>query len=508
MTRNHGPRRKDKLSFAALLLLACFSGLLVASPFAPLEWSPLALIALAPWLYLMESAGGKWAVLLPWFSVAVFFLALLYWIPRVMVVFGGLSWGISVPLYVLLCFALALFYLPAIIAFLFIRAMHPRFAYLLFPFGWVTCDLMRNFWMVNGFPWGGLGYSQIDRLWAQTADLGGIYLVTFVVVAVNGAVTYAWVHRSVWAPVSAAVVLLGVAGAYGLWRATEPAPPSNLTVGVVQPAVELNPPTDAYLRQMHLVEIPAMTRQAASQGARLIVLPEVPSEFDYYRDSVFEETYNRLAAQHRVALMLNNTTRKGGGEYYNSMVFLGPDGTARGRYDKIHLVPFGEYVPASGLLSFVSPLVREVSSFSRGGDIVVVDLGGVRVGGFICYEAVFPELVRQFPASGAEVLVNITNDAWYGPTAAAAQHFQMARMRAVETRRFLVRAANSGISAVIEPTGTVKGRLNIFEKGTLVVGVRPLQGLTFYVRHGDLFAQFCVVVFVIGLLVERKSEKK
>jgi apolipoprotein N-acyltransferase len=212
---------------------------------------------------------------------------------------------------------------------------------------------------------------------------------------------------------------------------------------------------------------------------------------------------SRLAERHQVGLIFNNTTQGPSGRYYNSILYLRPDGSLGGRYDKIHLVPFGEFVPGADWLSFVHPLVQEVASFSAGSEVRVTDVGGVRVGGFICFEAVFPDLVRRFPSAGAELLVNITNDAWYGRTSAPAQHFQMARMRAIETRRFLVRAANSGISAVVDSNGRVRQQLGIFEQGAFIAGVLPLQGLTFYVRHGNWWGQVCTALFAAALLISR-----
>lgn len=501
-TRCRVANGSDSRGTVKRVLFSCGGGFLLAALFPPFGFSFLAFFALAPFLFLLENTRGRHRFLLPWGSMIVFFGLVLYWIPRVMVVYGGLSWVLSILLYLLLCLALAAFYSPAVICFLFMHAIRPWCAYVLFPFAWVACDLVRNSWMVNGFPWASLGYTQIDRLWAQVADIGGIYLVTFLVVAVNAALAYAWLYRTQRIPALLTAAMLALSAAYGLQKWKVDYLPSNLPVGLVQPVIETDL-SNSYMREKYLVEIPAMVRELALQGARLVVLPEAPSIFDYYRDSAFAATLEKVAMRHQVALIFNNTTAKSSGEYYNSMIFMLPDGSTSGRYDKIHLVPFGEYVPGERWLFFAHPLVQEVSSFSPGEGVFVANVGGVRVGGFICYEAIFPELVRKFAVAGAELLVNITNDAWYGKTAAAAQHLQIARMRSIETRRFMVRAANSGISAVVEPNGRVKRRLGMFERGTFVAGVRPLQALTFYARHGDLFAQACVWIFIGGLLSGR-----
>ncbi|HEY3127857.1 MAG TPA: apolipoprotein N-acyltransferase [Acidobacteriota bacterium] len=483
-------------------IICSLSGLLLAALFPNFGYSGLAFFALLPFFYLLENAPGKSRFFLPFSTLVIFFLILLYWIPRVMVAFGGLHWALSVPLYLVLCLCLALYYSPAILCFIFAGAIRPWYAYLLFPFAWVSCDLVRNFWMINGFPWGSLGYTQVDYLWAQIADIGGVYLLTFLVVAVNSALAYACLRRSRLLPLIIVLSMLTLSALYGWQKQKADYLPSNLPVGVVQPVIDVNS-SQSQLSQEYLIEIPSLIGALARQGARLIVLPEAPVAFDYYRDRPFSLLLERLASNHKMALIFSNTTLSDSGGYYNSMILLRPDGLPGGRYDKIHLVPFGEYVPAARWLSFVRPLVKEVSSFSAGDEILVTDLGGVRVGGFICYEAIFPELVRRFVAEGAELLVNITDDGWYGKSAAAAQHFQMARLRAVETRRFLVRAANSGISAVVDPAGRVKQQLGLFQRGDIIAGVRPRQELTFYVRYGNQFAEFCIFALLAGLLAGR-----
>src|SRR5713226_8384724 len=184
-------------------VLCIFGGWLLASLFPNFDLSFLAFGALLPFFYLLEDSPGWQRFVLPWSVLLVFFLVLLYWIPRVLVVYGQLPWLLAVLLYVTLGFALALFYAPAVICFIFARAIRPWCGYALFPFAWVTCGLLRNFWMVNGFPWGSLGYSQINYWWAQMADIGGIYLVTFLVVSVNALLAYAVLYRSVLIPACA-----------------------------------------------------------------------------------------------------------------------------------------------------------------------------------------------------------------------------------------------------------------------------------------------------------------
>jgi apolipoprotein N-acyltransferase len=202
--------------------------------------------------------------------------------------------------------------------------------------------------------------------------------------------------------------------------------------------------------------------------------------------------------QHGVYLVFGNDDREGRpreeGRVWVGAKMLTPEGEVTLRYHKMRLVPFGEYVPLSGLLATlgVEKLVREVGTYTPGEEARVARADGGLLGTFICYEAIFPDLVRRFAASGAGLLVNVTNDAWYGRTSAPYQHFAMARLRAVENRKYLVRAANTGITAVVDPYGRVVARTELFEPTVLVRDVDFVPGETFYARHGDVFAWSCV----------------
>jgi len=180
---------------------------------------------------------------------------------------------------------------------------------------------------------------------------------------------------------------------------------------------------------------------------------------------------------------------------------MDPRGNAVGRYDKIHLVPFGEYVPFQNLLFFANKLTREVGDFARGTERKVFDLNGTRVGVFICYESVFPNEVREFTANGAQVLVNISDDLWYGETSAPGQHLQMSRMRAMESHRWLLLATNNGTTASIDPFGRVVKRTQRNVRTAVVVPYAPQNESTFYSRNGDVFAWACVIISLLAVFV-------
>jgi apolipoprotein N-acyltransferase len=186
-------------------------------------------------------------------------------------------------------------------------------------------------------------------------------------------------------------------------------------------------------------------------------------------------------------------------ELYNSAALVGPNGDWVARYDKVHLVPFGEYVPFKSLFVFAEKLTREVGDFTPGGDRRVLDLGSYKIGAFICYESIFPDEIRQFAQRGAQVFVNISNDGWFGASGAPGQHLNMARMRAIENRRWLLRATNTGITGSIDPYGRVVARAPVNQRLEVQAPYALISTTTFYTRHGDWFAYLCVITSILGL---------
>jgi apolipoprotein N-acyltransferase len=245
-----------------------------------------------------------------------------------------------------------------------------------------------------------------------------------------------------------------------------------------------------------------LTAEAAERGARLVVWPESAVPFLYDRDASLATLLQETVRRHDVHLFFGNDDLESGGpggrRIYVGAKLLSPEGRVTARYRKMQLVPFGEYVPLQPLFTLggrvTAKLVQEVSDFSPGTQAVTGDVDGHRVGGFICYEAIFPGLVRGFAAQGAELLVNVTNDAWYGTTSAPYQHLAMAAFRAVENRRYLVRAANTGITAVVDPWGRVLEPTRLFDRAVLVREVAFVGRTTFYTRHGDVFARSCAAI--------------
>jgi len=236
----------------------------------------------------------------------------------------------------------------------------------------------------------------------------------------------------------------------------------------------------------------------------LIIWPESPAPF-FIADPRLQRWLVAMAQDKNSYLVVGSLGEtqevNGNQQLLNSALVMDPHGNMVGRYDKIHLVPFGEYVPFQNLLFFAKKLTREVGDFARGSQRKVFDLGGVHAGIFICYESVFPDEVREFTANGAQVLINISDDLWYGETGAPAQHLQMARMRAVENYRWILLATNNGTTASIDPLGRVVKQSPRNVRTAMVAPFSPQTESTFYSRYGDVFAWACVVISLLAVFV-------
>ena len=378
------------------------------------------------------------------------------------------------------------------------------------PAVWVTMELGRIH-LFTGFPWLLLGYSQVPFLAiAQAASIVGVLGVSILVVAVNGSISYSLVGRGnvrgLPVIVTGAVFLAVFAfGMLRLERAVLLNEGTSLTVAAVQGNVSQDDKWDRTKRDAILTTYLRQTREAAAAGAELIVWPEAATQFplaDDQRSQMIRSTA-RMTSTH----LLVGTTEIESDEqtrYYNVAHMVGPSGETTGVYRKQHLVPFGEYVPLQEALFFVSPLVEAVGSFSAGRSSQVLPFNNDRISAAICYEIIYPGLVRELVLAGAELLTTMTNDAWFGLTAAPHQHFQMARMRAIEQGRYLVRSANTGISGVVDPYGRVITQSALFEEAVLVNEARLLTGVTFYGRIGDVPAYLGLLVAAFGLAWRRR----
>lgn len=504
------------------------SGALLALSFPKAGHPAFAWIALTPLLTTLGRGSLSRAFWLGLLAGGIYFTGTLYWITRVMVVYGGLSTWIAVPLNVALVAYLALF--PALFALIVRRltVAHGPNALLAAPFVWIATELGRTH-LFSGFPWVLLGYSQTRVLSiAQLASLTGVYGVSLLVALVSAtlALTLLGAARADPSPAKAGhygplMIALALVAVVAIWGRQRMAANdlvrtgTPLRVGMIQgnvdQAIKWNPARAASIFDEYI----AMTREAIGRGAQLIVWPESSTPFMFEEEPFGAARIRALARQAHASLLFGSDqiewkrvgTQRVPDKYFNSAFMVRPDGTTAGAYRKMHLVPFGEYVPLQKLLFFAAPLTEEVGAFWPGVNPELLPVEGHPVSVAICYEVVYPALVREFVHGGSELLTTITNDAWFGDTSAPYQHFQQASMRAIEEGRYLVRAANTGISGIVDPYGRVVEESAIFQPAVLVGEVRFLKDATWYARQGDALADASVLLTAALLLASRRRVK-
>lgn len=437
---------------------------------------------------------------------AVYFAGTIYWIPRVMEEYGGLPAPLAWVVHLLLVAVLATFPAAFGAALAAVARRHGAAALHAAPAIWVTTELGRIY-VLTGFPWVLLGYSQTPVLpVAQLASLTGVLGLSALVALVNATLAFAVEVRGprrTRALAATAAVVLAVIG-FGAWRLQADelrSAGTPLRVAAAQGNIAQHDKWNPALREDIVAAYLDLTRRAAAAGARLVVWPEAATPFAFQNDPLQAEAVRQVARDTGVHLLLgtNHARYDGAPRYYNAAVMVDAAGETTGIYAKQHLVPFGEYVPLRRLLFFVSPLVESVGDFSPGPGPRTLSMDGAPVGAAICYEIIYPELVRGFVTRGSRLLATLTNDAWYGRTAAPYQHFQQATMRAIELGRYLVRAANTGISGVVDPYGRVVASTPLFERRLVAADVRLLDARTLYSRTGDVLAYACAVVTVLAL---------
>lgn len=490
---------------------ALLSGLLLILSFPRAHLSVLAWVALAPLLLVLLPRRSRLRLFsYGWLTGVVFFAGTCYWVYDVMRIHGHLSVLAAGGVLALFVLFLAL-YLGAFALVVGELARRWQLGTLaLSPFVWVGLEWLRTYFPFGGFPWNLLGYALAPHVgWIQPAAYTGIFGVSFLVVSVNALAAGCWQVPSRRRPALLAVVAFILAGAALLGRQL-PLAPTTTQVLLVQTNLRQPEEYDAEWVAHHpdeLAELEELTRQAARQHPTdrpgLIVWPEVPVSLYFHHDPLIRARLLELAQATRSYLLVGvvDLRRNPDGVLHptNSAVLLSPAGEFIGQYDKIHLVPFGEYVPLRGWLGFLEPLTEEASDFLPGREQTMVGSEPGRLGTLICYEAIFPTLGRGFVEQGADVLINISNDGWFGRSAAAAQHLNMARVRAVETRRFLLRGTNTGITAVVDPYGRVVAEATPHTRTVLAASYAPRRGVTLYARHGDWFAALCALVTVAAL---------
>ncbi len=458
------------------------------------------------------------AFFLGFFTGLVYFIGTLYWITRVMAVYGGIAIWASVGINALLVLYLSIY--PGIFALVLRRAIvvHGPIAVLAAPLVWVATELGRTY-VISGFPWVLLGNSQATVLpIAQLASIVGVYGLSALLALVSAVLVVA-ADRSAPAPPRVAllaavlVLVVGIAtwGSRRLAASPLTSEGETVRVGLLQGNVDQGIKWDPVRASSIFDDYLSKTRQAIFQGATLVIWPESSTPFMFEEEPAGAAQLRAVAQQAHVALLFGSDQMERvpppkPPRLFNSAFVLRSDGTTGGVYRKMHLVPFGEYVPLQQLLTFAAPLTEQVGTFDAGVTPSLLPVDGHRVSVAICFEVVYPALVRQFVAAGSELLTTITNDAWFGPTSAPYQHFEQATMRAIEEGRYLVRAANTGISGIVDPYGRVLARTAIYQPAVVVGEARYLRSSTFYARHGDVVAYLSLAVSLVLIVPRRRVQ--
>ncbi|MFH1626448.1 MAG: apolipoprotein N-acyltransferase [Pseudomonadota bacterium] len=508
------------------ILLAVCSGLLLIIIFPKFNLEIVAWFALIPLFYAIQGKKLHHSFYLGSITGFVSFLGLVYWVFVAVSRYGHLNYLISLFVLLLLVSYLSLFI--GTFAFL-VRYLEDRSGLkevTTAPFIWVSLEYTRSF-LFTGFPWESLGYSQFLVLpLVQASDITGVYGLSFLIVLVNALlfnVFYTWFLRGEKRfprEVGFTLLLLVITFAYGGWRLStvreEIQASSTMKVAVIQGNIDQSQKWNPAFQDDTVRIYRDLSFQAAQSGPVLIVWPEAATPFYFQSDNKYREPIFEVPKKTGAYLLFGSPAyRQSGGkiEYFNTAFLISAHNNVLGRYDKVHLVPLGEYVPFGKYLYFIDKIVDGIGEFSSGKRIAPLEFPLGKFGVFICYEAIFPDLVRRFVKKEADFLVNLTNDAWFGETAAPYQHLSMVTFRAVENRVFIARAANTGISSIIDATGTIRSATRIFTREFLVDEVRLVKIQTFYTEYGDVFAKICMGITLIIIFrevlksVKRRSRK-
>jgi apolipoprotein N-acyltransferase len=486
-------------------------GLALAQAYPPLDWAWLAWLALVPVLLVALAASPLAAFGWGWLGGFAFFMTLLRWLNFTFSTYSAIPWPLTIGPTALLAGYCALWVGVASAGVSFVtRRRGAVVALIAAPFFWVGTEWVRGV-LMSGFPWGLLGYSQYTALPViQVAELGGVWAVSFVVLAVNAAIAglVALPRARGVSGVIAATVLLGATIAFGYARLAEPDPDETITVAIMQPAIAQPLKWDERHIETTLRTYFGLSRRLRPGEAQLLVWPETASPMVLRQSPILAANLVGLARELRTRILVGSVdVGDGNPPVLRNSAFLLDERGVHERYDKMHLVPFGEYVPLSWIIGFVRSWAEFISEMEAGTEAVVFRGPPAPFGVVICYEGIFPGLVREFVRSGARLMINMTNDAWFGMTSGPQQHLAMYPFRAVEHRTALARSANTGVSAFILPTGRIVKSLPLFRVDMITERLPLRVRTTLYTRLGDwlAFLSLAVSATVLGVATTRRA---
>jgi len=497
--------------------LATTSGLFLAASFPTFNMHFAAWFALVPLLFALKGQTVKTGFWLGGITGIVYFSGTVYWVTNSIHFYGGIPLIPASLITLLLCSFLALY--PALFgaASVHLRNGNPVPFFIAAPILWTALELARTY-IFSGFPWALLGYTQYSVLPViQIADITGVYGVSFLIVLVNASVAEFMGDRKNWTPIAAAIFVLALTLSYGFINLRPAERSDGINISVVQGNIEQDKKWDPAYQSDVIDVYKRLTLEALKQRPDLVIWPETATPFyfngRYGNDKSLTKDLVTFVKQNKIPLLFGSPTYKIMPNRHiisrNSAFLLSGEGQIVAEYSKIHLVPFGEYVPLNKIFFFIDKLTQAVGDTETGHTytVMTVPYGDAslrkeaRLCTVICYEIIFPDLVRKFVNQGASIVTTITNDAWFGKTAAPYQHFSMAVFRAVENHVPVARAANTGISGFIDARGRILETSRIFTEAYLTHKLVPGSEKTFYTRYGDLFSYSCVLFTLIMLAV-------
>ncbi|MGB9892212.1 apolipoprotein N-acyltransferase [Thermodesulfovibrio yellowstonii] len=442
----------------------------------------------------------------------LYFLGNVYWIYHSLYYYGSVPLILSYFIVALLALYLALY--PAFFALIYknlFKNMLPTSFYA--PFIWVSLEVLRNY-LFTGFPWAIIGYTQYKFLIiAQLADITGIYGISYLVILFNCFIFDLLIFKKnkirypllSYIPTVISIILVFLVFlltiGYGIKRFYEPINGKIFRVAVIQGSIPQNEKWDFNKINEILNIYKNLTHQAKTYNPQLVVWPETAVPFIFEKNKYFSSELVNFVKEQNIYLLFGSIMERQQDKYTNSAVLIDPNGIMAYYYDKIHLVPFGEYVPLRKILFFIDKLTVGIGDYQAGNGYNIATTPFGNFATLICYESIFPGQVRKFYQKGGSFIVNITNDGWFGTTSGPYQHFSMAVFRAIENRKPLIRAANSGISGFIDSKGRIISKTKLFERVYLVEDIHENDKVSFYTRYGDIFAYVCIIfslIFIIG----------
>ncbi|MBI5755852.1 MAG: apolipoprotein N-acyltransferase [Nitrospirae bacterium] len=495
------------------IALSVLSAILLALSFPEYDIEIFAWIGLIPLFFIIRRDSIKNTFLWCWASGTLFFFITINWLPETMHNYGGMPLWLS--LVVLFVLSLYLGIYSGVFGVLSGLITNKTAIPLPFaaPLLWVSLEYARAH-LLTGFPWASLGYSQYKFLHLiQIADITSVLGVSFMVVAVNAALFEVFsrgnpVRPSLSiVPISAVALMFLLSLAYGYHRIDRSYdnPERELSVAVIQGNIPQHMKWDRNFKRLTMDIYKRLTYESGKHTPDLVIWPETAAPFFFQEQSGYSKEIFDLASTEDILLLFGSpayiTADNPTPNLLNSAYLISPYRETLSRYDKIHLVPFGEYVPLSKILFFIEKMVVGIGDFIPGRDYTVMEIPQGKFGVVICYEVIFPELVRKFTVNGARFMTTITNDAWFGKSSAPYQHFSMVVFRSIENRVYFARAANTGISGFISPKGEILVSSHIFTEDYLVRKVSPSNEKTFYTLYGDVFA-YASIAFTALMLIK------